>query len=205
MSAFTPSGSIVFDSVVAESTNGIEFDDWYNNEHLNDLCRFFPDLVVRRYVSAPRASMTSIFELIDKSVTLNLESSLGSFIQSHERFIAHPISSSHRPHAENWIEARIAYPVFFAVPDAEVIDFNNWYEQEHLDILFRCESWLACRRFQITNNHPKGWTHLALHYLSDVSALRSPERTLARSTSWRERLALRPWFKGDYRILHKLV
>jgi hypothetical protein len=119
--------------------------------------------------------------------------------------MAYPLSTQHRPQAYNWVEARIAYPVFFAVPPQEAGEFNDWYEQEHLGILFGCPSWMACRRFQIADAHPKGWTHLALHYLADASALRSPERTAARSTPWRNRLAQSPWFKGDYRVLHRLA
>ncbi len=46
---------------------------------------------------------------------------------------------------------------------------------------------------------------MALHDLSDVSAIASPEREGARATAWRERLSANAWFKGDYRVLYKLA
>ncbi len=209
MSATPSTGTILFDAVEAARTDSIEFDDWHGNDHLGALGRLLPGATERRYASAPRACMTSIFELGVNAPTteqmLSIERDTAPSAQDRERFLAYPLSTQHRPNANNWIEARIAYPVFFAVPPQEAGEFNDWYEQEHLGILFGCASWLACRRFQITDAHPRGWTHLALHYLADASALRSPERTTARSTPWRARLALSPWFKGDYRVLHRLA
>lgn len=205
MSAAAPAGAILFDSVEAVRANTIEFDDWHGNDHLADLTQQLPGAVQRRYASAPRACMTSIFELGPEPAALDLAAKPSATAREHERFMAHPLSTQHGPNAGPWIEAPIAYPVFFAVPAQEAGEFNDWYEQEHLGILFGCSSWLACRRFEIAGTHPKGWTHLALHYLADASALRSPERTAARATPWRERLALRPWFRGDYRVLHRLA
>lgn len=201
------SGSILFDSVEAVRADTIAFDDWHGNEHLNEVRRLLPQAMERRYASAPRASMTSIFELgAEPSLPAQVMSAQPApTARSIERFIAHPLSTQHGPDAGNWIEARIAYPVFFAVPQQEVDEFNAWYEEEHLNLLFGCSSWLACRRFWIAQPHPKGWTHLALHYLTDASALRSRERDAARSTPWRDQLAARPWFKGDYRVLHRLA
>ena len=209
MSAAPSTGVILFDAVEAARTDSIEFDDWHGNEHMAALGRLLPGAMERRYASAPRACMTSIFELGANApataLALSAEQAVAPSARDHERFVAYPLSTQHRPNANNWIEAPIAYPVFFAVPPQEAGEFNDWYEQEHLGILFGCASWLACRRFQITDAHPSGWTHLALHYLADASALRSPERTAARSTPWRARLALSPWFKGDYRVLHRLA
>jgi hypothetical protein len=41
---------------------------------------------------------------------------------------------------------------------------------------------------------------MALHYLSDLSALQSPERAEARSTPWRLALDLQPWFTFTHRL-----
>jgi len=209
MNTALSTGAILFDAVEAVRADSIEFDDWHGNEHLAPLARLLPGAMERRYASAPRACMTSIFELganaPSTALALSIERAGAPSALDHERFVAYPLSTQHRPNANNWIEAPIAYPVFFAVPPQEAGEFNDWYEQEHLGILFGCTSWLACRRFQMASPQPKGWTHLAMHYLADASALRSPERTVARSTPWRDRLALRPWFKGDYRVLHRLA
>lgn len=198
-------GAIWFDTVEALSADGIAFDDWYGNDHLGGLNQWRPKAEQRRYASAARACMTVIIELGDAQPVQTPPDTRSPLARRHEHFLARPLSTQHRPQAGPWIEARIAYPVFFAVPPAEAGEFNDWYEEEHLGILFGCSSWLACRRFEIAGPHPQGWTHLALHYLADASALRSPERTAARSTPWRDRLAARPWFKGDYRVLHRLA
>lgn len=206
MNVREPAGSILFDAVEAVRADTIEFDAWHGNDHLPALRRQLPQALERRYVSASRACMTSIFELGAEAAAQVAEPPVTptDLTRRHEQFVAHPLSTHQGPQAGQWLEARIAYPVFFAVPENEAEEFNAWYEQEHLRMLFGCSSWLACRRFRIAE-HPHGWTHLALHYLADASALRSPERTAARSTAWRDRLAERPWFKGDYRVLHRLA
>ena len=52
----------------------------------------------------------------------------------------------------------------------------------------------------VVSGAPGRYTRLALHYLSDVSALDSDARKRARETPWRARLAAEPWFKGTYDV-----
>jgi hypothetical protein len=101
------------------------------------------------------------------------------------------------------LEAPFAYPVFFRVPRERETEFDSWYDTEHLPLLLRCPYWPMCRRFKVTEPGPESPTHIALHYLTDLRALESEERTLARSTPWRDRLAREPWFKGEYRVYHR--
>ena len=54
-----------------------------------------------------------------------------------------------------------------------------------------------CRRFLIEDGEPQPWTHLALHYIADDSAIDSPERAAALGTKRYERLAEEPWFQGS--------
>ena len=60
-----------------------------------------------------------------------------------------------------------------------------------------------CRRFKVIDPAPGSPTHIALHYLTDLWALESEERTRARSTPWRNRLLAEDWFRGDYRVYHR--
>ena len=76
--------------------------------------------------------------------------------------------------------------------------FSAWYVEEHLDMLLRSPYWPACRRYRIQNPGAGAWTHVALHYLTDLRALESPERDAARSTPWRARLDKESWFRGEY-------
>ena len=68
-------------------------------------------------------------------------------------------------------------------------------------MLLKCPEWKAVRRFEITDGEPQPWTHLALHYLSDVeAALSSTEREAASNTDWRKKLMQEAWFQGSTHI-----
>lgn len=95
----------------------------------------------------------------------------------------------------------ILYTVGFPVPQEKVPEIEDWYDQEHAPMLQLCPYWVMTRRFHVEGDAAKNWgTHLAVHYLSDIRALRSPERDEARRTPWRDRLAAQPWFRGIYTI-----
>ncbi|TCM46514.1 hypothetical protein C8J36_11716 [Rhizobium sp. PP-F2F-G48] len=95
----------------------------------------------------------------------------------------------------------ILYSVGFPVPDEHVSDLASWYDKEHTIILHGCSQWISTRRFIMDESSPSIFgRHLALHYLSDIQALRSPEREAARKTAWRDRLATMPWFTGVYTV-----
>ena len=90
------------------------------------------------------------------------------------------------------------YSVLFSVPQERQAEFNEWYDTEHVPLLLGCEQWRGCRRYHIVDGAPENVTHLAIHHLSDLAALESPQRAEARATPWRGRLAGEPWFKGQY-------
>ena len=206
------SDTILFDTAIAGISNGVNFDVWYAARHLPALRREFDAQACRVYASASCASLTAILELdgiAENAGMLETPGELGAGVARTEQFIARSIGWQARPEAidihATARRAPIAYPVFFAVPEAREAEFNRWYDEEHLDILLRCTDWLACRRFRITTPHPAGFTHLALHYLAGIAALTSPEREAARATPWRDRLAVERWFRGEYRVLHRIL
>jgi hypothetical protein len=86
------------------------------------------------------------------------------------------------------------FVVTFGVPAAEQADFDSWYEKEHVPILMEADGWLRCRRYAAAPSTPAAPTRLALHELSTLEALSSPERLASAATEWRGRLAARPWF-----------
>jgi hypothetical protein len=98
----------------------------------------------------------------------------------------------------------ILYPVFFDIPPEAHAEFDAWYEEDHAPTLMKCKDWAMIRRFRIVDGAPASWTHLALHYLTDIAALESPERAEARNSPWRARLAAQPWFKGKYALFSRL-
>jgi hypothetical protein len=47
-------------------------------------------------------------------------------------------------------------------------------------------------------------SHDALHYLTDLRALQSPARDMARDTRWRDKPIAEGWFAPEYRVGYRL-
>ena len=198
--------AIVFDSITVKHGAPFTFDVWYLNHYLPSALADTASLGVRRYGSPARGAHLAIFEAGASSSPRGLSRPEHESIASTERYVAQQIGEQIAPGADGAvIDAPFAYPVFFRVPPVRETEFDSWYETEHLPILLRCRYWPMCRRFKVTEPGPSSPTHIALHYLTDLRALESDERTEARTTAWRDRLAKEPWFKGDYRVYHRQV
>ena len=198
--------SIVFDAIAVERSDTFAFDVWYANHYVPAMLQSGAYLGVRRYASPVRGAYLGIFE----AETAPRASAIGPDIKQHEsvlrgeRYVAVQTTEQSAPDAPHDIlEASIAYPVLFRVPSDREAEFDAWYGEEHLDILLACPYWPMCRRFKVVNPAADSPTHIALHYLTDLRALESDERTRARYTPWRGRLAQEPWFRGDYRVYHR--
>jgi hypothetical protein len=200
------SETIVFDALSVKRENTFAFDVWYANHYLPGALEGGRFNAVRRYLSPIRGNYLAVFEASKDKVPERL-ADLGPTherIASVERFAADFIGGRTAPGAGAAIlEADILYPVFFTVPAAREPEFDAWYNDEHMELLLGCEYWPMCRRYRIRNPGPNDWTHVALHYLTDLRALESPQRDAARSTVWRNRLAAEPWFKGEYRVYYQ--
>jgi hypothetical protein len=87
--------------------------------------------------------------------------------------------------------------VAFAVPPERRQAVDDWYRGEHVELLMRAAGWLRVRRYEVTGMSGQGrrWTSLAFHQLSDMSAMDSEERRVARSTPWRAELEKEAWFQ----------
>jgi len=196
---------ILFDAITVARESTFAFDVWYANHYLPQLvaCGF---TAARRYLSPMRGSYLAMFEA---SRAFRLEHAADrnpqhASIVSHERLVADPIGGRTATGADERVaEADILYPVFFRVPAAREQEFNAWYDEEHMEMLQRCAYWPMCRRYRIRDAREGAFTHVALHYLTDLRALESPERDRARGTPWRDRLAAEPWFKGEYRVYYQ--
>jgi len=101
------------------------------------------------------------------------------------------------------LDASVLYAVWFTVPTDRLQAFDDWYNQDHVPLIMQCDDWRMVRRFEVLSGEPHAYNRLALHYLSDASALDSPGRALARATPWRARLAAEPWFKGEYAVFNR--
>jgi hypothetical protein len=198
--------TIVYDAITVHREGGFAFDVWHQNHYIPSVLATGQLLNVQCYASPLRATYVSVFESNSSAATLHgvLPAPEHASILGTERHVAAFMNEQTAPNAIAPLrEAPILYPVLFNVPANGEQDFNAWYDQEHLGILLRCQYWPMCRRFKIHKPQPDSWTHIALHYLTDLRALESKERDEARATPWRDRLAQHDWFKGDYRVLYK--
>ncbi len=91
-------------------------------------------------------------------------------------------------------DAPWAMVIAYEVPEDELDDLDAWYEQEHTGLLLRCPDWLRTRRYAVTECEGAGWNRLVLHDLSSAEILTAPEVRHSMGTTWRCRLAERPWF-----------
>lgn len=198
--------TIVYDTITVSRDSGIAFDVWYQNHYVPLVLAAGQILNVQCYGSPLRATYVAVFESNASAGTLHgvLPAPEHAAIVSSERQVAAFMNEQMATGAiAPFREAPILYPVLFKVPASGEQDFNAWYDEEHLAILLRCPYWPMCRRFKVYKPQPESWTHIALHYLTDLRALESKERDEARATPWRARLAQHEWFKGDYRVLYK--
>jgi hypothetical protein len=195
---------VFYDAVTVRQGTGFEFEVWYATRYLRAIGKGAEWVGERRYGSPALGTYLTIFEA---------ESSLDGFdppradhqaIVRVERYIAKQTGERKAAGAPaDIVEADVLYPVMFRVPAEREVEFDRWYEEEHMDLLLGCPYWPMCRRFKVIAPDPTSHTHIALHYLTDMRALDSEERTRARTTAWRDRLAVEPWFRAEYRAYHR--
>jgi hypothetical protein len=99
--------------------------------------------------------------------------------------------------------APYAYLVAFPVPEADHVEFDEWYRTEHLDLLAAHPAWRGCQLYG--GSGATGLTRLAIHHWADTSPQGSPQQAAARGTPWRARLAEREWFREGVRLLTSRV
>jgi hypothetical protein len=95
--------------------------------------------------------------------------------------------------------------VAFAVPDAELEEFDDWYATEHSARLLQADDWLRIRRYGVISGEGGPWNRLALHELADLSVMESAQRAFARQGPKRDALAEREWFGGSGRWLYEVI
>lgn len=200
---------IIFDYVPAQGPDGIRFDVWFGNTHLPSLMEGYPRESLRCYAVPARSSYLSVIELPNQQKHSFKHVDAATFpasVAKHERFLGEPLGITKR--REGWdpecIDNAIAYPAFLTVPHEKMDEVGRWYQDEHLPILMAGNEWLMTRRFRIVHATGTSCTHLAIHYLTSLKALASPERDLARDTPWRDALLAQGWFAPEYRVSYPM-
>lgn len=208
--------TILFSEMTPEFDWEDRFNKWYNTHYIPIRMAVPGFLSAQRYKDADRADYLAIYELESEAALEteeyrhiqefpNVETrNVLANVSGRARYVGDEISDQRQEGLKtDPLDASIIYVSFFSVPDEAVDEFNAWYTEEHVPQLLKCKDWLACRRFLITDADPQPWTHLAIHYLADMSAFDSPEREAARSTATRMRLADEPWFNASTLVLEK--
>lgn len=200
---------ILFDTLDTERAVSFAFDVWYAHRYLPALAAASGAGAVRAYGSPVLGTYLAVLETaapIDSGRGMPDAGASPVPLAQAQRRVARLVGERRAADAPaDIVEAPLVYPVFFRVPAEGRREFDAWYDEEHLGILLACPWWPMCRRYEIVDPAPGDWTHLALHHLTDLRALQSPERDAARATPWRARLAEHDWFRGDYRVYHRLA
>jgi len=212
--------TILFSEMTPPPGQEAGFHDWYDTEHI-PLRMAVPGFVsARRYrdtaegaggflavyeMDAPGVLASEAYAGVKNRPTEATRNMLGS-VSGFTRYIGQEIAVRRRTEgdAASALEAPLLYAVWFNVPAERCGEFDAWYEQDHVPLLMEAPEWLMVRRFRVTDADPLPYNRLALHYLSDGSALTSPAREKARATPWRAKLAAEPWFKGTYGVFEAI-
>lgn len=95
--------------------------------------------------------------------------------------------------------------VAFAVPPADLAQFDDWYETEHGPMLQKAVDWLRIRRYGVLSGVGGDWNRFALHELASLDVMSSPERAAARLGPKRDALAGREWFGNSGRWQYQVL
>ena len=90
--------------------------------------------------------------------------------------------------------ASVQLAVSMRVNQSDLEDFDNWYEQEHTNMLSKIPGWLRSRRFRMVTGGiqgmpPQGQMEcLAVHDFEEKHGMGGPEHQAAVDTPWRTRI-----------------
>jgi hypothetical protein len=206
--------TILFSEMSPPAHEEAKFNDWYDQEHIPlrvaipgfvSAQRYLADGNDRNYLAVYEMNDPSVLKSPEYDVVKNQPSELTKYMLSSvsgfTRYIGNLLGEQWKDTVTDPLDqAKYLYAVFFTVPTDELSEFDAWYTEDHVPILLECPEWLGTRRFEIIEAHPGDYNRLALHYLTTPEALNSPARAKARTTPWRDKLAVKPWFKGHYLV-----
>jgi hypothetical protein len=210
-------GTILFSEMTPPQGREDEFNAWYDTHHIPVRMAVPGFQGAQRYVREGD-NYLAVYDMDSEDVLASaayaqvknnpdaLTQDMLANVSGFSRYICNQIGVQARFDVtdDEALQAPVLYAVFFNVPEGRAVEFDHWYDTDHVPTLLENPGWLMCRRFTITESEPWRVTHLALHYLADEAVLESEEREKARASDWRARLAEEPWFQGKYLVFHKL-
>jgi hypothetical protein len=180
-----------------------DFDNWYREEHIPArmgipgfagavrgwAVQGEPQHLAIYYLDSLDVLQQESYRLL-KSDPSERTASMLATVQAFTRWTCAEIADTgERP------QTRYLYVVTFAVPESAQDEFDAWYAEDHIPTLMQASGWSRVRRYApVGDGTPSDVTRIAVHELTDLQALDSPERASARASAWRARLAEQPWF-----------
>jgi hypothetical protein len=202
-------GAVLYSEMTPPETGEDAFNDWYDNHHAPSHVNGVPGfLSAQRYKSPAGAHYLAIYDL-DSAAALDSaeyrerkhtpDAATREMLESMSgftRYIGNEISFQVRDGTtpEQALDAEMVIAVFFAAPPENWSELVNWYESEHTPLLLECEDWLMTRHMEIVDFNPEPFSHMMLHYVRDVSVMKSPELERARATDEYKRLRATDWY-----------
>jgi hypothetical protein len=169
--------TILFSEMTPDVSWEDEFNDWYDHEHIRLRMAVPGFRSAQRYRAEGTRNYLVVYEMDSSGVLcspayLTLKNNPSdrtrrklNSVTGFTRYIAEETANYTRELDQTTaLDASCLYSVFFDVPPQYQAEFNESYGK-------RCKDELLVRRFKIIDSEPKSWTHLALHYLNDATAI----------------------------------
>lgn len=212
------SAAILFSQMTPPPGEEVRFEQWYDDEHIARRMRLEGFSGALRYwqvrePETPEPHHLAIYELdsLNALETPEYRALKGDPDAETEHFLSSVTGftrfTAENIHDEGDVERHGDYlfVVAFAVPEEARERFDDWYDTEHAPLLLEAPDWLRVHRYRVLNGDGGAWTHLALHELSSLDVMRSPERARARNGPKRDALAGESWFAESGRWLYEPV
>jgi hypothetical protein len=209
--------AVLFSEMIPGEQFTDKFNNWYDTHHIPVRMACSGFVSAQRYKRQDNRGYLAVYEIDDVGV---LSSDAYKVIKNNPseetawmlanvsgftRYLASETSVQPIDQSDSsLLDAPVLYAVCFNIPAEAHLEFDAWYETEHIPLLMKCPDWLMVRRMRVTDSVPETYTHMALHYLADAKALQSPEREEARNTTWRGKLAKNEWFKASYAVFDRV-
>lgn len=203
--------AILFSQMEPPSELEGEFNDWYETEHvplrlaipgMQSAARYAAISGSPKYLAIYFAESLALFDLpqyyaLRKNPSQRTKKMLGA-ISGFTRFICTEIADSGPASEGSFLSVNA-----FAVPESNLVAFDDWYDTEHSVRLLGAKDWLRVRRYAVTDGEGGPWNRLALHDLASQKVMDSPERAFARTGPKRDHFVGQSWFDHSGRWLYR--
>jgi hypothetical protein len=188
-----------------------EFNAWYNTEHIQQITSIPGFINGRRYMaleSVPK--YLALYELHNETITAGGEF---QYVMANPTpwsarmlgfYRAYRIRNTYRllftAGEAPGKDAPFVYIVKTDIPADIEVDFNDWYDKEHVPALASVPGCLRARRFLAVDGQPK---YMAVYDLENPEVIKSAAWANARDTAWTEQI--RPHMQNLEHRVYQLI